>query len=56
MPILFALIVICIIAYIAFYIINNMGLPQPLRMLVGLVVGIILLAYLLHTTGVPTTF
>ncbi len=47
MSLLVTLLVIAVIAVLAFYIVGQMGLPQPIDMIVRIIVGLIILLYLL---------
>lgn len=48
---LIGLLVLVLVVYIAFWIIGQMGLPQPARMIVTCIVGILALLWLLRYVG-----
>jgi hypothetical protein len=45
---LIGLLVVCLVVWLAFYIVGQMGLPQPVRMIVLILVGILCLALLFN--------
>ncbi len=54
LSLILTILVILLIAYGAFYIIGQMGLPQPARMVVLIIVGVLLLIALLGLLpGIP---
>jgi len=46
------LLIIVVVAVVAFYIVNEMGLPAPIGMVVRIIVGLILLVAVLKIAGI----
>lgn len=51
MSILITLLIVAIVAYLAFWIIGQVGLPHPVDLIAKGIVGLILLVALLSRTG-----
>ncbi len=51
---LITLLVLCLIGYIVYYIIGLLPLPQPIKNVVLIIFGVIVILYLLQFLGVGT--
>lgn len=49
---LISLLILCLILYLAFWIVGMMGLPEPARRIIVCIIGIIGLLYLFRFAGV----
>lgn len=56
MEIIFTLLVLALIAYIAFWIISQIGFPDPIGFLFKAIVGIVLLVALFTHSGLSLPF
>lgn len=52
LSLLITLLVICVVIWLAFWVIGQMGLPEPVGLVARVIVGIIALVLLLERTGV----
>lgn len=48
---LIMILILCVIAYVAFWIVDTIGLPHPINMIVKAVIGILVLYAILQRSG-----
>ena len=53
---LIAIIILCLIAYLLFYVLNRLALPEPVRTVVIVLVALILLIFIVQKFGLLATF
>lgn len=51
MSLLISLLVLALVVFVAFYVIGMMGIPDPMNLILRVIVGIIALVYLLNMVG-----
>lgn len=51
MGLLITLLIIALVVFVAFWIVNEIGLPHPINLIVKVIVGVIALIYLLNALG-----
>jgi hypothetical protein len=51
MSVLLTILIIALIAFVAFWVIDQMGIGHPINVILKVIVGIIALIYLLNTVG-----
>lgn len=51
MSLLLTILVICLVVYVAFYVIGMMGIPDPMNLILRVIVGVVALVYLFNAVG-----
>jgi hypothetical protein len=46
------LIVLALVCYLLFFVLNQLAMPQPVRVVIIVIVALVLLVYLLRVTGI----
>ncbi len=56
MSLLITLLIFAVVAYVAFWIIGQIALPDPMGLILRIIVGVSLLLVLLSKAGIPLNF